>query len=286
MRDVRGMDRACRSTGMDIERVREAVGTGHRFRGWSWPRSTGNPWFLTVGLASWCVRCWSRAKLIRDASWRWRWRRTLLVDEEVRRASCPKKAASSPRSRVWTASCPAARSCSASRGDRFWPIRNSRGLLERCFSVGDGVCGVAERGGDVLGFEGREFSDDLLRGHAVGNHAEHGRDGDPQSVDARDATQPEGSTVMRSTAYMRRSGGRVQRSPCCSGQEEPDRSRQGVHERTRVRRSGRAGRACRFNASSTSWSPPVQGVKLLPDMHHPHPLLAPQSRDFFAVLSP
>ena len=63
----------------------------------------------------------------------------------------------------------------------------SRCLLERYLSVGDGVCGVAESGGDVVGFEGREFSDDLLGGQTVGEHAEHRRDGDPQSADAWDA---------------------------------------------------------------------------------------------------
>lgn len=53
----------------------------------------------------------------------------------------------------------------------------SRCLLQGYFSVGDGVCWVAERGGDVVELEWREFGDDLFGGHAVGEHAEHGGGG-------------------------------------------------------------------------------------------------------------
>ena len=63
----------------------------------------------------------------------------------------------------------------------------SRCLLQGYFSVGDGVCWVAERGGDVVGFEWGEFGDDLFAGHAVGEHAEHRCHRDSKSADAGDA---------------------------------------------------------------------------------------------------
>ena len=63
----------------------------------------------------------------------------------------------------------------------------SRCLLQGYFSVGDGVCWVAERGGDVVGFEWGEFGDDLFAGHAVGEHAEHCCNRDPEPADAGDA---------------------------------------------------------------------------------------------------
>ena len=71
----------------------------------------------------------------------------------------------------------------------------TRRLLELDLSVRDGVGGVAERGNDVVRLERGELSDDLFGGHAVGQHAEQGRDGDPKPANA-----PiwRGSTVMRS----------------------------------------------------------------------------------------
>ncbi len=65
--------------------------------------------------------------------------------------------------------------------------RTSCGLLEWYLSIGDGIGGVAKRCSDILEFEWWQFGDDLFCGHCVGEHAEDGCDGDPQSADARDA---------------------------------------------------------------------------------------------------
>jgi hypothetical protein len=69
-----------------------------------------------------------------------------------------------PIPRTATASCPAAYSSSATRGDRLVPTEISRRAGQWKLTFLYGCSGVVQRSGDVLGFEFGQVAEDLIHG--------------------------------------------------------------------------------------------------------------------------
>jgi hypothetical protein len=61
----------------------------------------------------------------------------------------------------------------------------------------ESLSGVLQRLGNVCRFQVREFCDDLLGGHTVGDQGDDRGDGDPEATNGRNPACQSGSTVIR-----------------------------------------------------------------------------------------
>ena len=94
----------------------------------------------------------------------------------------------SPTSRAMVTSWPAARSGAATLGDRFSSSKNlmPRGVTAVSFT--HRRSGVAQRLGNIVGFEIREVVEYLRHGHPVSDHGHHGGNRHAQTPDDGQAT--------------------------------------------------------------------------------------------------
>ena len=94
-----------------------------------------------------------------------------------------------------TASCPAARSPAATRGDSALSMRKFTRRGESCARGPRQQRTAGPR--CICSLQGRMFLQDLVDRHAVGDHADHGGDRHPETANAGNTPIGLGSTVIR-----------------------------------------------------------------------------------------